>query len=222
METIIDTLFNNYLTLKSNVDDLNDKYLINIALSKLDFSPKNHKIIKDNDNIIINCHDYFINVFKDNNDDIINKCLIYEQDLIFDKQPPPYYYDEIINNIDCYKHLRIPNLFICVKYANITINTITKNYKINQCYFNIRKPTTDKYNYFSDIITNIDNPSYYFINNNEKDIYFIPENIIFRNDNKKIIIEPIIPSINKLSDDIDIKPLLSNEIKIKNYNGIIN
>jgi hypothetical protein len=221
METIIDTLFNNYLTIKSNVDDLNDKYLINITLSKLDFSPKNHKIIKDNDNIIIKCHDYFINVFKDNNDDIINKCLTYEQDLIVDKQPPPYYYDEIINNIDCYKHLRIPNLFICVKYANITIDTITKNYKINQCYFNIRKPTTDKYNYFSDIITNIDNPSYYFINNNEKDIYFIPENIIFTNDNKKIIIEPIIPSINKLSDDIDIKPLLSNEIKIKNYNGII-
>jgi hypothetical protein len=190
METIIDTLFNNYLTIKSNVDDLNDKYLINMVLSKLDFSPKNHKIIKDNDNIIIKCHDYFINVFKDN-DDIINKCLTYEQDLIIDKQPPPYYYDEIINNIDCYKHLRIPNLFICVKYANITIDTITKNYKINQCYFNIRKPTTDKYNYFSDIITNIDNPSYYFINNNEKDIYFIPENIIFTNDNKKIIIEPI-------------------------------
>jgi hypothetical protein len=203
------------------MDDLDNKYLINMALSKLDFSPRNFKIVKDNNNIIIKCHNYFINVFKDNYDDIINKCLTYEQDLIIDKLPPPFNYDEIINNIDCYKHLRMPNLFICVKYADITIDIITNKCKITQCYFNIRKPTTDKYNYFSDIITNIDNPSYYFINNNEKDTYFIPENIIFTNDTKKIIIEPIVPSINKLSDDIDIKPLLSNEIKIKTYNGII-
>jgi hypothetical protein len=158
---LINSLFNKYLHLQKDVDDLNHKYLINIALSKLDFGAICHKIIKDNNIINIKCHNYFINIFNDNNkDDIINKCLLYEQDNIFYKtptgdnvcSPPPCYYDEIINNIDCYKHLRKLNLFICVKYADITIN---------QSYFNIRKPTKDKYNYFSDIITNIDNPSYY-------------------------------------------------------------
>jgi hypothetical protein len=38
----------------------------------------------------------------------------------------------------------------------------------------------------------------------ESDIYFIPENIIYTNNIKKIII----------------KPLLSNQIRVKDYNGI--
>jgi hypothetical protein len=52
---------NNFSNLKKDVEDLNDKYLINIVFSKLDFSPKNYKIIrKYNDNIInIKCHNYF-------------------------------------------------------------------------------------------------------------------------------------------------------------------
>jgi len=234
---LINSLFNKYLHLQKDVDDLNHKYLINIALSKLDFAPKYHKISKNNNIINIKCHNYFINVLNDNDKDkTINKCLLYEQDKIFDKtptgenycKPPPCYYDEIINNIDCYKDLRKPNLFICVKYANITIDLIEKNYKITQSYFNIRKPTNDKYNYFSDIINNIDNPSYYFINNNDKDndknndkkdIYFIPNDIIFTNDIKKIIIKPIMQEKCIISIDVDIEPLLSNEIRIKEYEG---
>jgi hypothetical protein len=58
---------------------------------------------------------------------------------------------------------------------NLTVN------KLKQSNFNIRKPTNDQYNLFSDIVNNIDNPDYYFINNNnsnniktdESDIYFI-------------------------------------------------
>ena len=235
---LINYLFNKYLHLQKDIDDLNDKYLINIALSKLDFSPKYHKIIKNNNTINIKSHNYFINVFNDNNDNNdnnINRCLLYEQHLIFNKTfngdnyviPPHCYYDEIINNIDYYKDLRKPNLFICVKYANITIDLIEKNYKIIQSYFNIRKPTNDKYNYFSDIINNIDNPSYYFINNNEndkkdndkRDIYFISDDIIFTNDIKKIIIKPIMQERYIISIDVDIKPFLSNEIRIKEYEG---
>jgi hypothetical protein len=236
---LINSLFNKYLHLQKDVDDLNQKYLINIALSKLDFSAKYHKISKNNNIINIKSHNYFINVFNENDNDkdnIINKCLLYEQDKIFDKtptgenycKPPPCYYNDIINNIDCYKDLRKPNLFICVKYANITIDLIEKNYKITQSYFNIRKPTNDKYNYFSDIINNIDNPSYYFINNykkdndknnDKKDIYFIPNDIIFTNDIKKIIIKPIMQEKCIISIDVDIEPLLSNEIIIKEYEG---
>jgi hypothetical protein len=239
---LINSLFNKYLHLQKDVDDLNQKYLINIALSKLDFSAKYHKMIKNNNIINIKSHNYFINVFNDNDnndnkdDNIINKCLLYEQHLIFNKTfngdsyviPPPCYYNDIINNIDCYKDLRKPNLFICVKYANITIDLIEKNYKITQSYFNIRKPTNDKYNYFSDIINNIDNPSYYFINNykkdndknnDKKDIYFIPNDIIFTNDIKKIIIKPIMQEKCIISIGVDIEPLLSNEIRIKEYEG---
>ncbi len=58
--------------------------------------------------------------------------------MIFDKtinnenyiKPPPCYYDEIINNIDGYKHLRILNLFICIKYADIIIDLTAKNIKL--------------------------------------------------------------------------------------------
>jgi len=236
---LINSLFNKYLHLQKDVDDLNHKYLMNIALSKLDFAPKYHKIIKNNNIINIKSHNYFINVFNNNNDNkdnIINKCLLYEQHLIFNKTfngdnyviPPPCYYNDIINNIDSYNDLRKPNLFICVKYANIIIDLIEKNYKIKQFYFNIRKPTNDKYNYFSDIINNIDNPSYYFINNDDKnnnnkndkkDIYFIQDDIIFTNDIKKIIIKPIMQERYIISPDVNIEPLLSNEIIIKENEG---
>ena len=248
---LINQLYNSFLKLEKNVEDLNDKYLINMVFSKLDFAPKNYKIIrKYNDNIInIKCHNYFSNISNDNgndkddNDNDNNNgndndngndkeiLLRYEQNKCFNNNslmPPPSYYDEIINNIDCYKHMRKLNIFICIQYADITIDLNTKRYNIKQSYFNIRKPTTDENNLFSDIVNNIDNPNYYFINNNnsnniktdESDIYFIPENIIYTNDIKKIIIKPIMPISNTISNDIDIKPLLSNQIRVKDYNGI--
>ena len=226
---LLNKLFNNFSNLKKDVEDLNDKYLINIVFSKLDFSPKNYKIIrKYNDNIInIKCHNYFSNIENDNVKDIL---LTYEQDKVFYKtpigdntcNPPPCYYNEIINNI-AHK-----NIFICIQYADIIIDLNAKRYNIKQSNFNIRKPTNDQYNLFSDIVNNIDNPDYYFINNNnsnniktdESDIYFIPEDIIYTNDIKKIIIKPIMQKVNTILDDIDIKPLLSNQIRVKDYNGI--
>jgi hypothetical protein len=227
---LINRLYNSFLKLEKNVEDLNDRYLINIVFSKLDFAPKNYKIIrKYNDNMInIKCHNYFSNIENNNDKEIL---LEYEQDKCFNNNslmPPPQYYNEIINNIDCYKHMRKLNIFICIQYADITIDLNAKRYNIKQSYFNIRKPTTDENNLFSDIVNNIDNPDYYFINNNnsniikidESDIYFIPENIIYTNDIKKIIIKPIMPITNTISNDIDIKPLLSNQIRVKDYNGI--
>lgn len=71
---------------------------------------------------------------------------------------------------------------------SLIIDLNAKRYNIKQSNFNIRKPTNDQYNLFSDIVNNIDNPDYYFINNNnsnniktdESDIYFIPEDIIIQ------------------------------------------
>ena len=51
---LINRLYNSFLNLEKNVEDLNDRHLINIVFSKLDFAPKNYKIIrKYNDNIMI-------------------------------------------------------------------------------------------------------------------------------------------------------------------------
>lgn len=70
---LINKLFNNFSNLKKDVEDLNDKYLINIVFSKLDFSPKNYKTIrKYYDNIInIKCHNYFSNIDNENVKDIL-------------------------------------------------------------------------------------------------------------------------------------------------------
>jgi hypothetical protein len=216
---LINRLYNSFLKLEKNVEDLNDRHLINIVFSKLDFAPKNYKIIrKYNDNIInIKCHNYFSNIENNNDIEIL---LEYEQDKCFNNNslmPPPQYYNEIINNIDCYKHMRKLNIFICIQYADITIDLNAKRYNIKQSYFNIRKPTTDENNLFSDIVNNNNSNT---IKIDESDIYFIPENIIYTNDIKKIIIKPIMPIINTISNDIDIKPLLSNQIRVKDYNGI--
>jgi hypothetical protein len=113
--------------------------------------------------------------------------------------------------------MRKLNIFICIQYADITIDLNSKRYNIKQSYFNIRKPTTDENNLFSDIVNNNNSNT---IKIDESDIYFIPENIIYTNDIKKIIIKPIMPITNTISNDIDIKPLLSNQIRVKDYNGL--
>jgi hypothetical protein len=60
--------------------------LINIVLSKLNFEPKHINYVKKNNKIIINCHNYFINIFKNENEnEVITKSLNYNQDLIFNR-----------------------------------------------------------------------------------------------------------------------------------------
>ena len=117
--------------------------------------------MKNNNKIKINCHNYFINIFKDENEnEVITKSFNYNQDVIFTHaangdsycMPPPHFYNEIINNIDSYT--RQPNLYICMQYATNTINLVENKYKIIHNYFNIRKPSEDIKNEFSDIITN--------------------------------------------------------------------
>ena len=217
--------------------------LINIALSKLNFEPKHINYVKKNNKIIINCHNYFINIFKNENEnEVITKSFNYNQDVIFTHaangdsycMPPPQYYNEIINNIDGFNDRRQHNLYICVQYADITIDLAKKRYKIVHCNFNIRKPTVDSKKEFSDIITNLENSNYYFriiydissINEGYSDItnhiYDLTKiTAVFTNDTTKmIIIEPIMPEMNKISLNIDTNPMISNQIKIDEYSGI--
>jgi hypothetical protein len=121
-----------------------------------------------------------------------------------------------------------------VQYADITIDLAKKRYKIVHCNFNIRKPTLDSKNEFSDIITNLENSNYYFriiydissINEIYSDItnhiYDLTKiTAVFTNDTTKlIIIEPIMPEMNNISLKIDTKPMIGNQIKIDEYNGI--
>jgi hypothetical protein len=214
-----------------------DRNLINMVLSKLDFKPNHYKIIRENNKILIKCHCYYININKniDNCDEIKQTILEYKQPMIYSHTgnsclPPPQYYNDIVNNIDCYKY-RNPNLYLCITYADITIDLETNNYKIIKSNFNIRKPTDDKYKLFETIINNIDNQDYYFIfnydlnninesySNIDNNIYdFNMINLSFINDDE-IKLELIMTSITSLSPEIDTKPLVSNQIKINIING---
>jgi hypothetical protein len=233
-------IFVNLINLLSDkINDMSDKNIINIVLSKLDFSPKYYKVIKNDNKIFIKCHSCYINIWKDIDtyDEIKKKALEYRQSMIYSHtknscMPPPQFYYDIIDNIDNYK--REPNLYLCITYADIIIDLETQNYKITKSNFNIRKPTDDKYKLFETIINNIDNYSYYFklkydlksinqsysnINNNN--IYdFNNIDLSFINDNNdEIKLELIMPSLNSISPDIDTKPLLSNQIKINILKG---
>ena len=228
--------FNNF---KDKIDEMDDKNIINMVLSKLEFCPNHYKILKKDNKIFIKCHTFYINIFNDNSnfDEIKMKVIEYNQPMIYSHtknscMPPPQYYNEIINNIDSYKTSRNPNLYLCIKYCDIIIDLETKNYKITKANFNIRKPTDDKSKLFETIINNINNPSYYFIFNYDLNsinesysdirnyIYdFKKISLSFSNDDNNIDIDVIMPIISSLSNDIDTKPLVSNQIKINIING---
>lgn len=196
-----------------------------IILSKLNFTPKYYKIIKKDNNIYIKCHYYYINIFDndDNDNDNILKTIKYNQPTIFINNN----YYNIINSSDK------EELYICIKYADICINLDNNNYKIIKSNFNIRKPTNDKFNLFQKILNNL-NTNYFNINydtmfinyyysNFNINVYHINNiDISFINDNnEKINIDFLMNSINILSPDIHIKPMINNQIKIKVFNGIL-
>jgi hypothetical protein len=225
----MDILVNLINLLTDRINDISDKNIINIVLSKLDFIPNHYKVIKNDSKIFIKCHNYYINVF---NDDDYNKDEIKIKATENSCIPPPQHYNEIINNIDSYKS-RNPNLYICIIYADIIIDLETQNYKITKSYFNIRKPTEDKYKLFETIITNIDNPSYYFnlnydlksinesysnIDNNIYHLNHLELSFIGKNGEENKI-GLIMPTISSISPEIDTKPLLSNQIKTNIIKG---
>ena len=165
-------------------------------------------------------------------EEIIYKSLKYNQPLILsqnNKICQNYY--EIINNE------KNKDLYICIKYIDIIINLETNRYTIIKSYFNIRKPTNDKFKLFEKLINNLNNPSYYFIVNYDlnsintihsdikNNIYDLNNiHITFNNNNDnndKINFDIIMPTTFKISTNIDTKPLISNQIKKIIINDII-
>lgn len=202
----------------------NEKLIINIVLSKLPFNINYYKYNRKNNIIYIKCHKYCTNIFKDRNDINFKKSILeYKQPLIFSNDS----YISICENYHQIKNKLNLNLYVCVNYADIIIDLENKNYIINLIYFNIRKPTYDKYKLFENIINNIDNPFSYFICkydlNYINKIYSDIDNNIYDLNNIKLVfisnnnidIDVIMPTTFTLSRDIDTKPLVSNQIKIK-------
>ncbi len=128
-------------------------------------------------------------------------------------------YNDIIDN-------KNSNLYICITHADIIIDLDKKNYKIYKVNFNIRKPTEDRYNLFEKIINNIN--TYYFNINYDvmyityhlsdviNSIYYINTMSISLTDNIDAInIDLIQHTATSISQEIDYKPFIFNEVKLK-------
>jgi hypothetical protein len=242
----MDIIINLINVLTEKICEMNDRNIINMVLSKLEFCPNHYNIYREKNDIFIKCHSYYINYFNDignKTNDIVNEysnfyvdvnatdCSEKEKKKILEYQQPMIYSQN--------KNNELSHLYLCIKYADIIIDLDTKKYKIIKSYFNIRKPTDDKYKLFETIINNIDNPDYYFIFNcdslfinksksNFKDnIYNFKEiNLSFVNKNddeddndKNINIELFMDSIIAISSNVDIKPSVNNNIKINIVRG---
>jgi hypothetical protein len=128
-------------------------------------------------------------------------------------------FNDIIDNTNS-------NLYICITHADIIIDLDKKNYKIYKVNFNIRKPTEDRYNLFEKIINNIN--TYYFNINYDvmyityhlsdviNSIYYINTMSISLTDNIDAInIDLIQHTTTSISQEIDYKPFIFNEVKLK-------
>ena len=128
-------------------------------------------------------------------------------------------FNDIIDNTNS-------NLYICITHADIIIDLDKKNYKIYKVNFNIRKPTEDRYNLFEKIINNIN--TYYFNINYDvmyityhlsdviNSIYYINTMSISLTDNIDAInIDLIQHTATSISQEIDYKPFIFNEVKLK-------
>jgi hypothetical protein len=161
----MDIIINLINVLTEKICEMNDRNIINMVLSKLEFCPNHYNIYREKNDIFIKCHSYYINYFNDignKTNDIGNEysnfyvdvnatdCSEKEKKKILEYQQPMIYSQN--------KNNELSHLYLCIKYADIIIDLDTKKYKIIKSYFNIRKPTDDKYKLFETIINNIDNP----------------------------------------------------------------
>lgn len=237
LNNIITIINDNYLKIRNEIDNINDKYLINLVLSKLDFIPLNYKIIRNDNKIIIKCH----NINKYNFVNETNKLY----NII--KNDNEGYYIDICNNK---KYIcKLPNYLIKfnIKIVDILIDLSNKNYKIIICDFEIIKCIYDIDNLYYKIINYLNDKSFYInINGIYDENYNLNENIYADNynqsyykifnieitdDNEKITIEPAISytyidndkknmeAIMHINNNIDTKPFINNLIKINKIAG---
>ena len=132
----------------------NEKQIINLVLSKLDFCPNHYKIFRKDNKIIIKCHYYSKEWSKllFNNDDLN----------IIKKNKDGIYICR--DNVKLFNYDPDKNLGI-ISY-DILIDMKNKNYKIISSYFQIIICSRNNETIYSKIINYLENPSYYININN--------------------------------------------------------
>lgn len=222
-------------------NEIDEKRIINIVLSKLQTSINHHKIIKKNNKIYIKCHYYCKNIIISRNNSSYNSVL--EKDYL-NNYNIIYYennssYKKILNNYD-----PIKNIGIII--FDIIIDMKIKKYEIITSKFHIINVKIDYQNIYTKIINYLDNPEYYIIlngiydkdfklfgmngiNNIYEDYYKYDKsfklyykykefNMTITNDKKHFIINSILSDKSsdtikniEVSPDIDTKPHIDND-----------
>ena len=143
--------------IRNEINEVNEKRIINIVLSKLDFSPKYHKIIKKDNKIFIKCH-YYSKEFSHLlfNNEILN---------IIKTNKDGFYIRSNINDNNKLVNYN-PNKNLGIIAFDIMINMKNNEYKIITSYFQIINLIIDNNNYYSNIINYLENPEYYIQINN--------------------------------------------------------
>lgn len=222
-------------------NEIDEKRIINIVLSKLQTSINHHKIIKKNNKIYIKCHYYCKNIIISRNNlsynSVLEKDYLNNYNIIYYENNSSY--KKILNNYD-----PIKNIGIIV--FDIIIDMKIKKYEIITSKFHIINVKIDYQNIYTKIINYLDNPEYYIIlngiydkdfklfgmngiNNIYEDYYKYDKsfklyykykefNMTITNDKKYFIINSILSDKSsdtikniEVSPDIDTKPHIDND-----------
>ena len=195
--------------IRYEIGKINNKKVINIVLSKLDFCPNYYKIIREDNKIYIKCHyysnDYSHLLFNKYNDNTTSN--------IIKENNEGYYINFEKTNKRLINYNPKKNINIIV--YDILIDIKYKNYKIITSYFQIINCHIDNDNLYSKLIQKLEDPSYYIQINN---IYDNNLNFIYKYD--EALFEPLNYKFNKSHHLYN--PNMEFYITIKNDSDLIN
>ena len=208
--------------IRYRLNEMNERIIINMVLSKLDFYPNHYKIIKNDKKIYIKCHFYTLDC---------SHYLISSYNINYIQYNSKGYYIKIYGNHELKTRTLnnyAPGKDIGIIVIDILIDLNEKYYKIITTYFQIL--TCNYYikeDLYSTIINYLDDPSFYInisniydnnlnINNNIPNYYFEPFyqnlankekkfrcnyiksfNIIITNDIETLTLKPIISQLGE-------------------------
>ena len=196
------------------MNKINERRIINIVLSKLDFCPNHYKIIKKDNNIYIKCH-YYSNYYShflfkkyeyDDSNDTSN---------IIKENKEGYYINFEENNKKLINY--DPNKNVNIIVYDILIDMKYKNYKIITSYFQIINCIRDDENLYSKLIQKLEDPNYYIQINN---IYDNNLNFIYAYD--EILFETFYYKFNQKKSHHLYNPNMGFYITITNDTEFIN
>ena len=210
------------MVIRYKLNEINEKNIINMVLSKLDFYPNHYKIIKKDNKIYIKCHYYTLDC---------SHYIISCYNINYIQYNSNGYYIKVYGNHELKTKILnnyAPGKDIGIITIDILIDLNKKYYKIITSYFQII--TCNYYlneDLHSKIINYLDDPSFYInisniydnnlnINNNIPNYYFEPFyqklankekrfrcnyikpfNIIITNDTEILILKPIITQLGE-------------------------